>query len=334
MKIEKIIIEDYKILKNLQLDFTDKEGKPLDIIVLAGINGTGKTSILEYLRNHFFKNSNTISHKGSRNIEIFYTDNKHFLFLPKNNKQKQFRQPIKKQSENIIIEFIDYLIYEKKINPDKAYQKINYILQHIFKKFNLKFQFSDRDRNKNIWFTNEQKKKIQLNELSDGEQELIEKGFTLYLSNIKNGLILIDEPDSSLHPIWQKYLLEIYRNFAKENNTQIILATHSPHIVASAEAEEVFLLYSNAETKKIEVSNLVKLSKFSKGRDINSVLSDIFGVSKRDEKYKEKINKLYDYIEDENLEKATKLLRELTKLWGENDREIVRANMYYEDLMD
>jgi len=312
MKIEKIIIEDYKILKNLQLDFTDKEGKPLDIIVLAGINGTGKTSILEYLRNHFFKNSNTISHKGSRNIEIFYTDNKHFLFLPKNNKQKQFRQPIKKQSENIIIEFIDYLIYEKKINPDKAYQKINYILQHIFKKFNLKFQFSDRDRNKNIWFTNEQKKKIQLNELSDGEQELIEKGFTLYLSNIKNGLILIDEPDSSL----------------------LILATHSPHIVASAEAEEVFLLYSNAETKKIEVSNLVKLSKFSKGRDINSVLSDIFGVSKRDEKYKEKINKLYDYIEDENLEKATKLLRELTKLWGENDREIVRANMYYEDLMD
>ena len=211
---------------------------------------------------------------------------------------------------------------------------INDILQNIFKKFNLKFQFSGLDRNKDIFFINEQNKKIQLNELSDGEQELIEKGLALYLSNIKNGLILIDEPDSSLHPSWQKYLLEIYRNFAKANNCQIILATHSPHIVSSAEAEEVFLLYSNSETKKIEVSNLTKLGKFSKGRDINSVLYDIFGVSERDKTHKEKLNKLYDYIEDENLEKATKLLRELTKLWGENDREIVRANMYYEDLID
>lgn len=340
MKFGKINIKNYKILKNLKLDFTDKKGKALDIVVLAGLNGTGKTSILEYLKEKLLiENKLSINNKiAIITVEKGIDDGTSFMYFPANYLSVGFFSDSHKNKNDIflksIIKYIDKLVFDENKNPQDAYSEIRNIFNNIYKNFDLKFRFSNLDRNRDLFFINEQNVKIKLEELSKGEQELIQRTFTLYLSNIKDGLILIDEPDASLHPIWQKYLLEIYRNFAKENNTQIILATHSPHIVASAEAEEVFLLYSNAETKKIEVSNLVKLSKFSKGRDINSVLSDIFGVSKRDEKYKEKINKLYDYIEDENLEKATKLLRELTKLWGENDREIVRANMYYEDLMD
>jgi len=48
MKIKNISITDYKgIVETLELDFTGKNGEPLDLIVLAGPNGCGKTSVIE-----------------------------------------------------------------------------------------------------------------------------------------------------------------------------------------------------------------------------------------------------------------------------------------------
>lgn len=48
MKIAKIRIENFKGIKKLELDFRDKlSGQPLDLVVLAGPNGSGKTSVLE-----------------------------------------------------------------------------------------------------------------------------------------------------------------------------------------------------------------------------------------------------------------------------------------------
>ncbi len=47
MKIEQLKITDFRGLSNLSLDFRDPAGKPLDLIVLAGPNGCGKTSVLE-----------------------------------------------------------------------------------------------------------------------------------------------------------------------------------------------------------------------------------------------------------------------------------------------
>ncbi len=46
--------------------------------------------------------------------------------------------------------------------------------------------------------------------------------------------MLIDEPDSHLHPDKQERLIEALERAAREYDTQIILATHSPHIVRAA----------------------------------------------------------------------------------------------------
>ena len=51
MKILSIEFENHPILGNLKLDFTDKNGNPVDTIILAGENGCGKTTILEELYN-------------------------------------------------------------------------------------------------------------------------------------------------------------------------------------------------------------------------------------------------------------------------------------------
>lgn len=48
-KIRKIKFLEHPILKNLELDFCGKDGKALDTIILAGENGTGKSTILNLL---------------------------------------------------------------------------------------------------------------------------------------------------------------------------------------------------------------------------------------------------------------------------------------------
>ena len=50
-KIRKIKFINHPILKNLQLDFCDSSGKAIDTIILAGENGTGKSTILNELYN-------------------------------------------------------------------------------------------------------------------------------------------------------------------------------------------------------------------------------------------------------------------------------------------
>ncbi|NLD99101.1 MAG: ATP-binding protein [Fibrobacter sp.] len=47
MKIKSLEIENFRGIKYLNLDLTGSNGSPLDMVVLAGQNGCGKTSILE-----------------------------------------------------------------------------------------------------------------------------------------------------------------------------------------------------------------------------------------------------------------------------------------------
>ena len=49
MKIRKLHIKNYKVFNDLQLDFTDTNGNTLDKIVLAGVNGCWKTTVLEII---------------------------------------------------------------------------------------------------------------------------------------------------------------------------------------------------------------------------------------------------------------------------------------------
>jgi len=53
MKIEKVHIKNIKGIKDLELSFK-KNNKILDVIVLAGVNGSGKTTILESIKDFFY----------------------------------------------------------------------------------------------------------------------------------------------------------------------------------------------------------------------------------------------------------------------------------------
>ena len=75
MKIEKVHIKNIKGIKDLELSFK-KNNKILDVIVLAGVNGSGKTTILESIKD-FFNNKNVNydePKKSNVNLNIFFEE--------------------------------------------------------------------------------------------------------------------------------------------------------------------------------------------------------------------------------------------------------------------
>lgn len=74
---------------------------------------------------------------------------------------------------------------------------------------------------------------IPLTSLSSGEQHLIVMfGRILFDSGCEGGgLVLLDEPEISMHPQWQMALSQALKEVAALNNCRMLLATHSPTMI-------------------------------------------------------------------------------------------------------
>lgn len=80
----------------------------------------------------------------------------------------------------------------------------------------------------------ENQKKMTINELSSGEKQIVFRGgFFLRNQNSNKGIVLIDEPEISLHPSWQMKIVDFFKILCKsaQYTNQIILTTHSPFIL-------------------------------------------------------------------------------------------------------
>lgn len=79
---------------------------------------------------------------------------------------------------------------------------------------------------------------IGLASLSSGEKQALSIFIEVIRSEI--GCLLIDEPEISMHIDWQRNLISAMRQL--NPNTQLILATHSPEIMADIADENIFRL--------------------------------------------------------------------------------------------
>ncbi len=75
-------------------------------------------------------------------------------------------------------------------------------------------------------------KTISTNKLSSGEKNILVMTYELIFNTSKNSIVLIDEPEISLHVKWQKHLVDDLIAMGKPNNITFILATHSPVITS------------------------------------------------------------------------------------------------------
>jgi ABC-type multidrug transport system ATPase subunit len=92
---------------------------------------------------------------------------------------------------------------------------------------------------------------ITFKELSEGEQQLLTVLGLLKFTKDEDSLILLDEPDTHLNPIWKWRYLEYLENVVQRpESTQIIINTHDPLVIGSLRKEEV-RIFRNDEGKTI-----------------------------------------------------------------------------------
>jgi ABC-type nitrate/sulfonate/bicarbonate transport system ATPase subunit len=81
-------------------------------------------------------------------------------------------------------------------------------------------------------------------QLSEGEKQLVAVIGALVLSNQKNNLILLDEPDTHLNPHWSwefpSMLAEALGPEQKSNST-VLMATHDPVMISGMNRDQVLL---------------------------------------------------------------------------------------------
>ena len=284
-KIEEVDIDQYKMFHDFKISFKDNT-RILPIIVIAGINGTGKTSLLEYIK-ETFPNQSIYFPAGIGNIgKVADEFIKTFYSLLKNE---------------------DYRPREVKEHLDK-------FMKDIFEGLDLTFSYSHLDKEDNVWFINNEKHKFKIEELSTGEKTLLSKILFIFFKGYTNKVLLIDEPELSLHPSWQNKILSVYKKLAKQNNCQIIIATHSPHIITSAKNE--YLRFLIKEDNKIIVKQL-KDSPLN--RDVNTILKTLMGANYKPNDLEElqlKYRNLFDEgkLETEEAKKLEKKILEYESL--------------------
>ena len=142
--------------------------------------------------------------------------------------------------------------------------------------------------------------KIRLQELSSGEQQIVFRG-TYLLRDIKktlNGTVLIDEPEVSLHPRWQKEILAYYQNLFKvngEQKSQIFIATHSPFIIEAAlkDKDNTLIIVLKNINGKVSAINLDQSNFVLPTPTLAEINYEAFNIASKDYH-----NELYSYLQD------------------------------------
>jgi AAA ATPase domain len=88
---------------------------------------------------------------------------------------------------------------------------------------------------------------VPLEKSSSGEQHQLVLFFELLFELRSNALILIDEPELSLHVTWQKEFISDLKSIISLSAFDVILATHSPQLIAAW--EELIVELGDVETE-------------------------------------------------------------------------------------
>ena len=400
MKIEKVHIKNIKGIKDLELSFR-KDDKILDLIVLAGVNGSGKTTILEAIKDFFYNTNVNYSNleKSNVNLDIFFEDfekknieeakkksnyskkesklfdffnalhlysfdkniknasyeiqiEKYFntppkiIYVPANNSFGKVETASTTLSKNYqLINIIDSVAmrdipsyiatrrnYLATIEEDLTMKEItNKVVNEINDIFNIleldvKLKGFSKDERTMPIFENSAGEEFDINDLSSGEKQLFLRNLSIKMLEPDNSIILIDEPELSLHPKWQQRIIEVYKNIGKNN--QIIVATHSPHILGSVSNENIFILYRN-ENGKIDAKTGDDIYS-SYGQPVERVLKDIMGLkSVRTPKINRDIQELRKLVDEDkyDTEEFKKKYNNLLEILGNTDEDLFLIDM-------
>ncbi|WP_230009536.1 ATP-binding protein, partial [Microbacterium sp. Bi128] len=121
--------------------------------------------------------------------------------------------------------------------------------------------------------------RLDLNDASSGELSLVTAVLGIASAIDDKSLVLIDEPEISLHPDWQGGYLDLLRRaFERYKGSHFIVATHSPLIVSGIDASHSNVLSLEGNPNDRDTKNL-------SGKSADEVLIGAFNVAGRNNLY-------------------------------------------------
>ena len=219
------------------------------------------------------------------------------------------------------------MIMNEDLPARESKEKVCKEVNSVFESMDLDIEFVglSKDENTVPIFRNIEGKEFDINGLSSGEKQLFLRALSLKFLNVNNSIILIDEPEISLHPRWQRKIVNVYENIGENN--QIIIATHSPHIIGNVKKEQLRVLKKDKEG--IKVMNSDELDE-TYGKTVESILMEVMGIiNTRNEETAEKIEKLRDLVREDKYgsKEFEELYKSLRKYLGNLDIDLNLIDM-------
>ena len=382
MKIKSLKVQNHYLFKDNEIKFFNENNEMLKTVVLAGINGSGKTTFLKAIVNILTDKNNQEDTKVMLDIDeneevylknlfnVVIENDKYFniskptlyrfepsslnygekekprlVFLPteinfsnlevktrnyksENNFYCLIDQNIINDVPSYLVSLVNTEIFKYEDLPIKeAIKKICDEINSIFNLLDMDIEMIGVNKNSDNMplFKNKFGIEFDINSLSSGEKQLFLRAMTLKMLDINNSVILIDEPEISLHPKWQQKIVKVYEGIGENN--QIIIATHSPHIVSSVKSESLKLLVK--ADNGIEILQGEEING-SYGYPVERVLTELMGLeTPRDSEVQNMIKTLQNLVRDNKYETVEfkALYSEVKGLLGSLDEDIILLDM-------
>lgn len=166
-------------------------------------------------------------------------------------------------------------------------------------------------------FLNKPEIAISHDHLSEGEQQLITIKAINELLIEKNTLLLLDEPDTYLHPQWQsRFLTNIYDYIdLGQFQPQFIIASHSNIMLSHLREGDLFKMHEGK-------TSLVSEGYY--GREYGFNLSAVMDGNERVPEVQADLDALFELIDTEKFKEAEEMLNKLKERFSD-DPELTRA---------
>lgn len=149
--------------------------------------------------------------------------------------------------------------------------------------------------------------KLPLSMLSSGELSLFLRIFDLYDYVEHESIILIDEPETHLHPKWIKGYVKILNELLGKKRCHVIIATHSPLIVSDVPKNSIVALKNFGG-----FIEQVKIRERTLGLNYDEILSEVFDLDD------DKGNMIHEYakviekaLENDDFDKALEVYSQM-----------------------
>lgn len=245
-----------------------------DVNILSGINGVGKTTILNRSVNYLEQTSGKVKSDEKNGVHVYF-DNSAATFIPYDVIRSYDRPLImgdftaRMADANVKSEldwqlyllqrrYLDYQVNignkmiellsgdeeQRSLAPSLSLPKRKF-QDMIDELFSYTHKTIDRKSNDIVFYQNGER--LLPYKLSSGEKQMLVILLTVLVRDDDHCVLFMDEPEASLHIEWQQKLIGMIRNL--NPNVQLILTTHSPAVIMEG--------WLDAVTEVSEISSLI-----------------------------------------------------------------------------